>query len=181
MWGARPVRNIGTRNARRIEIAAGVPAGWLDVEHELDKPSMSTTGVTAFDSRNAFESKAPRAGVLQLRPVEQIADWVTHQIPSVASHSVQLIQDAGSAMATSIPLNSMAVLNTAINSIVDDGIYLLEFSGIRVLRRVALQLDGSLVLTSEARGADPMHVDQGQKQSVHVIGKVVAIISVDPA
>lgn len=32
--GRSPVRNIGPRVARRMEIAGGKPEGWLDVEHQ---------------------------------------------------------------------------------------------------------------------------------------------------
>lgn len=185
MWGKNPVRNIGTANAARIEEAAGVPSGWLDIDHEQERMSEAVPRAAMYTGGGRvepvrFEQPAQRASGLQLRPIGYVVDWVRHQLPSVEPHSMQLVMEAGSSMSQTVPPTCIAVLNTAITSIVDDGVYLLEFSGMRVLRRAALQLDGSLVLTSEARGVDPIRVDRGFERSLRVIGRVVSTFSINP-
>lgn len=176
LWGARPVRNIGTANARRIEKAAGVPPGWLDVDHGVAEQSAPARAeVFTAPGRPLVSFATAMSG---LRPAARITDWIHQRVPGLDSPSVQLITDGGS-MGQTMPPGSAGILDASVTALVDDGVYLLDFSGVRVLRRAALQLDGSWVLSSESKGSEPVRIERGQH--ISVIGKLTAVVVIQPA
>ena len=84
-------RNIGKSIAREIEVAAGKPEGWLDIEHiDTDILAQAIVGIDALLAKVQFEVKPPqrakliaiayeesmRVGELQLNPLKGIIEML---------------------------------------------------------------------------------------------------------
>jgi hypothetical protein len=162
--------------ARRIERAAGMPPGWLDTDHESEILTGRGAGVAVSTSPpTPFDQASGRGAGPTLRPLAYLAEWIAQSLPDAAVRSVQVLAGAHAAM----PTNTIALVDCSIQRLLDDGAYVLEFSGLRVVRRATRQIDGSWQLTAESGGGEPSRVAQTDEAKLHVIGRIIGTVKLE--
>lgn len=175
--------------------AAGVAAGWL-ASGEGAEPRFETISETprghasaAFDRPG---SSLDRDGYVLLpkRPetaaagvetppsppfVEFIAlrhDWVRAAFGIEPKH-LAVETALGESMQPGIQDGDLLFVDTSENRLSSFGVYVLEISAQRLVKRVQPKLDGSLTLISDNSAYEPEHISPEHATDVRVIGRVI--------
>jgi len=99
-------------------------------------------------------------------------DWI-RAVCGVDAEALVLEIAADEAMAPTIARQDILLVDTTQCSIEGDGIYVLEVSGRRRLRRVQRRHDGGLLLICDNGAYQPEAIDQAATASIRIIGRVV--------
>jgi phage repressor protein C with HTH and peptisase S24 domain len=99
-------------------------------------------------------------------------DWVRNAI-GVEPTDIGLEVALGDSMTPTIHDGNMLLLDTSERGFTQFGIYVLEVSGERLVKRVQRKLDGSVVLISDNRSYEHEYLSPEQAQDMRVIGRVV--------
>lgn len=99
-------------------------------------------------------------------------DWVRSSLGLEPSDLV-LEMAVGESMLPTIRSGDLLLVDTTDRHISRPGVYVLEFSGERLVKRVQRKLDGSLVLISDNTTYEPDKLHGEMLQSVKVVGRVI--------
>jgi phage repressor protein C with HTH and peptisase S24 domain len=170
--------------------AAGVSVGWL-ASGEGPTPrlggspsSRSAPGAAAINQRHyLLLPKRPEAAAAgaesppAMGPAEFIAfshDWVRSEFGIEPDH-LSMETAVGESMLPSIRDGDLLLVDTTESRFRSFGVYVLEVSGERLVKRVQPKLDGSLTLISDNSAYEPEHIPPAQAADIAVVGRVVWI------
>ncbi|HUN39356.1 MAG TPA: S24 family peptidase [Acetobacteraceae bacterium] len=99
-------------------------------------------------------------------------DWVRATL-GIEPGDLILETAVGESMQPTIHDGDLLLVDTTDRAVSSFGVYVLEISGERLVKRVQRKLDGSLVLISDNETYQPDHVSGEMLQTVTVVGRVV--------
>lgn len=165
-------RGMGEVQARSIEEAPQLPAGWMDVDRSAEAATGAVVGL-------ATRSMGKR------QPDEMIPDrlvvserWLHSQLPSVRDPaSLVLVHMADASMGERIPQGAVLVVDTTETAIGADGVYVFAVGDGALVRRIERRIDGTLLIKAGAEGYEPTVIDAKAESKLVVVGKVLSVVS----
>ncbi len=186
--GKNPTKAIGTKIAREIEHACGMPNGWMDIPHDdankqVTEPSTTYNAINLaddyiqipiYDEQLAAGSGfvpngSNRVGYLSLR-ASSFAGQRTEGL--VAAHA------CGDSMTPRIEDGDELVIDTLQRTPVDNQVFAFADEGDLRVKRFVKKLGGAWAIRSD--NPDPQYRDEivsaADVGRIHVIGRVVRVI-----
>ncbi len=99
-------------------------------------------------------------------------DWIRRCF-SIEPEDLMLESAVGELMRPTIQDGALLLIDTTDRRFREFGVYVLEFAGERVVKRVQRKLDGSLLLISDNAIYEPERIPPDRARDVRVIGRVV--------
>lgn len=154
---ARLARNVGVDPQLRSE-DANLPSDFRLI------PRLEVTAAAGPGSLVEYE-----------QPVEMLAfrsDWLRSRgINPLTAH---VLTARGDSMEPTIRDGDILLVDTSIDRVMDNAIYVVEYSGRTLVKRVQLRLDGSVVLKSDNQAIfDDEAVPHGEVARLNVAGRVM--------
>jgi len=175
-------RNISELAARRIEAAARKPVGWLDgarTSAEVAPLPQTTADPTAGSVSVPMLAVGASMGRGEDQPPEDIitgtialsSDWVAQQL-RLDPARLRFINGYGDSMSPTFNSGDVLLVDTAVNSVVVDGIYVLATDSRLFIKRVRERLHGGYEISSDNPLVKTVDELNGGHQ-VNVLGRVV--------
>lgn len=164
-------RNMGEELARRIELAIGLPTGWIDVPHG--------------DAAKSFVVKAMVMDASISRALITCRDYISLEVTCrwemrmsskmTSVDNLSLANVATSEMEPMITNGSNVIIDIGVKGFGSDGIYILTKGDAAFIRNVRRTMDGSYVLET----ANPAYRSDKPEQlkGMTVFGKLVMMVS----
>ena len=170
--------------------AAGVGVAWLAKGegseprlHDKRERRSSRSGDNGVELRNFLvlprraEGAAAGAGTPQLPDAQSefIAfghDWIRSTF-GINPEDLLLETAIGESMQPTIQDGDLILIDTTDRRFREFGVYVLEFQGERLVKRVQRKLDGSLILISDNEVYEPERVPADRARDVTTLGRVV--------
>ncbi|MEO9189635.1 MAG: helix-turn-helix transcriptional regulator [Acetobacteraceae bacterium] len=168
--------------------AAGVGIGWLakgegPQPRFRDAPGSVAADGTVDPSQFLVLPKRPEAAaagsVTPVPPEAQASafvafghDWIRRSF-GIEPQDLILETAVGESMAPTIGDGDMLLVDGTDRRFREFGVYVLEFAGQRLVKRVQRKLDGSLVLISDNAVYEPERVSEDRAPEVKALGRVV--------
>ncbi|MDO3377063.1 helix-turn-helix domain-containing protein [Geoalkalibacter halelectricus] len=119
------------------------------------------------------------AGGEALTMNEQVVDYVTFRKDwlqgtlGLAPKSFSLIEVKGDSMRPTLSDGDLVVVDLQTTRVEDNAIYVLQFDGSLLVKRIQRKLDGSVVVRSDNPLYEPETLKSSQAEDLQVIGRVV--------
>lgn len=166
--GSKPIKNLGSELARRIEQVYGLPVGSLDIRPQdilvpgefvearlLQEVADITTGGDAFASRISLS-----------------AEWVRKNL-AIAPEHVAIIPAHGDTMAPTIMDGDLCLVDRGATRIDAPGVYVvLREQDIHILR-VSKPLTGGVLFACDNQAYPPYQVPDIVKAGLLILGRVL--------
>lgn len=180
--GKNPTRNIGTNQAREMEVKLGLVRGALDRPPEAESAvakglraiSGDAVSVDRLSARGSMGSGHELAEVDHV--VEKLtltADWVKQTLPRLsAMQNLKVISAYGDSMMPTFTDGDLLLVDAGIRAVDIDGVFVLRTNARLYIKRVRQKLDG----TFEVRSDNPLAgtpEELSGKNKVDVLGRVV--------
>lgn len=177
----------GIDKAAMIARAAGVSLEWLIT----GEGQMNQGGEVARHVRLASSAQVPTdftlvprldveasAGAGALAPHEETVDYLAFQASwlsrkGINANFARVLTARGDSMEPSIRDGDVLLVDTSIDRVIDHAIYVVVYSGMVLVKRVQLMLDGSLVLRSDNKNYSEQTVDAQDVSLLHIAGRVM--------
>lgn len=153
-------RGMRTETARRIELLAGKPPGWLDTDHaqsdtsvhpvmepsaaylqHADKDAITVpvlANAASMGPGSELLSEDVVAGTLLLT-----RSFVLYRVQPSSPSALRFLHAYGDSMSPTLNSGDIVLVDTGIAAIDIDGVYVLEAHGRLFIKRVRQRLDGS--------------------------------------
>lgn len=176
-----PVRNIGDRQARKIEMTFGLPIGHIDqplgiVTVDMDEISVVVPllNVTASMGAGAVIPWTEEA-VYTMRISKQ---WLRHNTQATSFDRLAIITAHGDSMEPTFSDGSILLVDTAITNLKIDAIYVLSRENELFIKRVQRNLNGSFIIKSDNPQYEPQRIEDPFKAGLLVQGRVLLTLNV---
>ncbi len=165
---------VGASIARRIEVAAGLPLGWMDHTHgtrdgfeEIDVVSVPVFDVEASAGHGSLVESEERSKELFFR-----YDWITER--GFQQSFLGIIRVLGNSMEPTIPDKAVILVNREDTEIKNGRIYVLRYDDMLHVKRLQ-RLPGNMVqvISDNAAEYPPFVVDVSSDVEFRVLGRVV--------
>lgn len=90
--------------------------------------------------------------------------------------ALRVLAASGDSMEPLIRPGDLLLVDTGIDSVIDDGVYVVVFDGALIVKRLAKGPKGVLLLVSENPRVPAMTVAREDLHEIHVAGRVVRVI-----
>lgn len=157
--GSDNCRAMGTALARDIEAKLNLPSGWMDKIHEEIQPMGESMRGGVIDSEFRILSSIPlyelniadQSGLMkpQLKGEIQLSNSFIGNLIHSKSSKIEGVVCSDSAMYTTLPTNSIALIDRKIDFFEDDGLYLVETNRTQKFRKISQLVDGRYVIKSD--------------------------------
>ncbi|HJS87375.1 MAG TPA: S24 family peptidase [Acetobacteraceae bacterium] len=151
------------RNAR----AEGGAQGGLDPERFLVLPKQAEQAAAAAGSVTPAPPEGQASAFMAFGH-----DWIRHSF-SIEPDDLMLETAVGESMVPTIQDGDLLLIDTTDQRFREFGIYVLEYAGQRLVKRVQRKLDGSLLLISDNAIYEPERIPPERTKEVKVLGRVV--------
>jgi len=182
----RAARAISDRIAREIEEKTGKPKGWMDSERSsqgADYVTVSTRETRPGYVRLPHYSAEVSAGAgaemnadgFEVVQTLDVAKWWAEQhLPRDLSR-VRVLSVRGDSMAPDMQHGDVLFVDTATASFDSPGLYVLNFQGRALVKRLVPELrTGRVAIISSNPAYPPEYVEPGELDSLHIGGRVAA-------
>lgn len=169
-------RNIGEKAARSLESKLGLDPGWLDGAGSPPLFTEDTEGGYAVKLLAAAASMGAGAeqhddvivGRLTLSPT-----WISKSIkPLTKPEHLRFIHGYGDSMEPTFVDGDILLVDSGVNDVKVDGIYVLAANDRLYIKRVRQRMDGSFEISSDNATVKTVDVLDGSRP-VQVLGRVV--------
>lgn len=134
-------------------------------------PSADFVFVPRYDIR---ASAGPGAWLDQERVLDHMAfraDWVRRTL-GADPRRLALIAAIGDSMEPAIRAGDLLLVDTSVDRIVDDAIYVIAIDSTLMVKRIQRFLDGAVTIKSDSPAYDPQHLAPERAAGLHVAGRV---------
>lgn len=182
----RAARAISDRIAREIEEKTGKPKGWMDSERSTqgtDSVTVSTRetrpGYVRLPHYSAEVSagagaEMDAAGFEVVQTLDVAKWWAEQHLPRDLSR-VRVLSVRGDSMAPDMQHGDVLFVDTATASFDSPGLYVLNFQGRALVKRLVPELrTGRVAIISSNPAYPPEYVEPGELDSLHIGGRVAA-------
>ncbi|MGE0256871.1 MAG: helix-turn-helix transcriptional regulator [Alphaproteobacteria bacterium] len=150
-----------------------------------ESPRSVAEPAAPYDAGNAGEfvfvprydiraSAGPGAWLDQERVLDHMAfraDWVRRTL-GADPRRLALIAAIGDSMEPAIRAGDLLLVDTAVDRIVDDAIYVIAVDSTLMVKRIQRFLDGAVTIKSDSPAYDPQHLPPERAAGLHVAGRV---------
>ncbi|MEI6317438.1 MAG: S24 family peptidase [Pseudomonadota bacterium] len=180
---SRKPKAVGDKLARKLEKGMGKERGWMDQEHGTAVVASAGAPVDGPDTAIPMLDVRVSAGPGDVRPEDDPIVgsmrlntlWVRRHLPMITGiQNLVTVIAHGRSMEPTFCDGSILLVDQGVNEIRVDGIYVLAFNSELYVKRVTRRLpDGALLVSSD----NPLHqgftIENGSRESVQVLGRVV--------
>lgn len=165
-------------NAARIADGLGVSLRWLATGEGpvgIEQSAVSGSGDFAFVPR--LDVKAA-AGAGVLAETEEVSDFLAFRSDwlrrmGISPKGARVLTNKGDSMEPTIRDGDGLLIDITIDRIVDNAIYVVVYSGLVLLKRVQVKLDGSVLLSSDNTAYEPEVVKQTEVEHLQIAGRLM--------
>lgn len=171
-----PVRNIGDRLARKVEMTLGLPIGIMD----------QPLGVKAVDM-DEFSVSVPLLNVTASMGAGALIPWSEEVVHSIriskdylrtntrasSFENLAIVTAKGDSMAPSFKDGDIVLVDTSITQLKIDAIYVLARGDELFIKRVQRNIDGTFIIKSDNPAYEPQRVEDPIKAGLLVHGRVL--------
>lgn len=168
----------------RIDTAAQI-AGALDVsvdwllgrEANVSAVSKSKTDMIMVPVIDAQPS-AGNGSIIEAEPVSGVIALRRDLVRSLGVSSagaLRVLEARGNSMEPTIRAGDLILIDTAIDRIIDESVYIFRFGGALVVKRVRFSGSNSVELISD-NGGGIQHIPEADLPDLHAAGRVVRVI-----
>jgi len=174
-------RGIGDKLARKLELGAKVPAGWLDAQHNsnlqvlgtevkaeesiIDVPLLNVVASMGDGSNQTHEY------VIDVLKINKI--WADKMLkPYTGQENLAFIHAVGDSMLPTFNEGDILMVDTGDKVVMDGKVYVLQTHGRLFIKRVRQRLDGLFEVSSDNPSVKTVDVLNGEHE-VEVKGRVL--------
>lgn len=167
-------RTIGEKLARDMEKALSLPEGWLDVDRSKTSSEAAIIAIPKV--------RGVKAGLQMLPDKLYVGSaWLEKTVSAASAadklciwhaHDDSMVRDNEGINPGDVLIVDTGVDQTALS----DGVYLLDISGVQVVRRVQKLLDGMYRLKTDNQVYEAVTLNPKKDKTVKIIGKVLSKI-----
>ncbi len=176
-----PTRNIGDKQARKIEMTFGLPIGFIDqplgvqtVDMDEISVAVPLLNITASMGAGAAIPWTEEA-VYSMRISKQ---WIRHNTQATSFDRLAILTAHGDSMEPTFSDGSILLIDTAITSLKIDAVYVLAREEELFIKRVQRNLDGSFIIKSDNPQYESQRIDDPFKAGLLVQGRVLLTLNV---
>lgn len=171
-----PIRNIGDRQARKIEMAFGLPIGLMDqplgiTTVDMDEISVVVPLLNVTASMGAGALVPWNEEVIHTMRISK--HWLRNNTQATSFERLALITAHGDSMEPTFQDGSTLLVDTAVTNLKLDAIYVLARGDELFIKRVQRNIDGSFIIKSDNPQYSDQHVDDPLKAGLLVMGRVL--------
>lgn len=165
-------------NAARIADGLGVSLRWLATgEGPMAIESAGASSGSEFAFVPRLDVKAA-AGAGVLAETEEVSDFLAFRSDwlrrmGISPKGARVLTNKGDSMEPTIRDGDALLIDITIDRIVDNAIYVVVYSGLVLLKRVQVKLDGSVVLSSDNTAYEPEVVKQTEVEHLQIAGRLM--------
>lgn len=181
------IKGIGDDLAREIETAFDYERGWMDHDHGLVIGETSRefkVGSELVDIRRmnveASQGSGRVAPIFEetISNVTMSKSWLHKNLVFTHINNLRLITGIGDSMAKTIMDGDVLIVDTGINEVKLDAVYVFERDSELFIKRIQRLLDGSYMIISDNREAyDPYPISKKDLNSIHLAGRVLIVFN----
>lgn len=180
-------RTISSASCRYIEQKTGKPDGWMDqqiAEHEASPRNdvvarANHDGALAIPVSDAWGSMGlgapqPEHEVI-VSGVTVSMDWVRNSLPRISHPSkLSVLTAFGRSMEPTLEDGDTMLVDRGISEIREDGIFVIALDDELYIKRVQRRLpDKAIIIKSDNPHYEPMVVENGDRNKLEILGRVV--------
>lgn len=175
-------KRVGERLAREIEGLLELPAGWLDIAHDVEQPSdlvvtseaviaVPVLGIEASMGRGRTQPDHD----LVVDYFRVTRSWIRAQLPTVsAPDQLAVLTAHGDSMRPTFDDGDLLLVDRGVRDIRIDAVYVLSLRGELFVKRVQRRItDGAWIVRSDNPLYDPIVVPDDDTPPLTVLGRVV--------
>jgi SOS-response transcriptional repressor LexA len=178
---ANPIKNIGDRLARRIEMTFGLPIGTIDQPIGIAAIDMDEFSVVV-PLLNVTASMGPGAIVPWSEEVVHTMRiskmWIRQNTQASAFDRLGLITAKGDSMTPTFDDGSILLVDTTVTQLRLDAVYVLARGDELFIKRVQRNIDGTFLIKSDNPQYSPQQIEDPFKAGLMVLGRVLLAWSV---
>ncbi len=173
-------------NARKIAEALGTSLDWLagqgpwevgfqEPAARYEPPPSDLVFVPRLDVR----ASAGPGALVEAEAVDGELAFrreLVRELGVSAPGALRVLTASGDSMEPVIRPGDLLLVDTGIDRIVHEGIYVVVYDGVVVVKRIAVHPGGSLYLLSENPRVPAMEIAREDRPGVHIAGRVVRVI-----
>lgn len=165
---------------RELADLLGVSLQWLVYGNEEPHSMLDhQTGVVVVPQLN-IEPSAGFGGYVDsesdcvVKMIGLASEWLNQTLPGTNQKSLVVHSVAGDSMEPTLKDHDFVLLDTSIDRVTRDGLYIVGFDGLLFAKRIQIVPGKKLVLISDNNAYQPVTVDlTDESSSFHVIGRIV--------
>lgn len=154
-------------------LATGKGKKWLHSSDEEEKPKVDST--FSMIPRLAIEVSAGNGSVAHNEETEQTlafrADWLRRM--GINPHAARALTVRGDSMEPTIRDGDILLVDTSIDRVRDNALYVVVLGGLVLVKRVHVKRDGSLTLISDNSTFPPEDVPANETEDLSIAGRVM--------
>lgn len=171
--GPHPIRNIGEKLSRKVEINLNLPIGWLDTYHEINFPQSHLDTIPLVKKMEVVKN-----GIAFLDTADQdifTYQWCKNQ--NLDTKNLIVWEMPFQNMTPSIQHNDFLLIDLNYVEISNGSIYLFLINNELMLKRFTKQLETVRISSDNINQTvyPPFEINYIQLNSIKIIGKVVAL------
>lgn len=180
-------RGLSDDYATRIEQAFGLQDGWFDLP-------VTETGNAVSEARHAYRAGradsvevpvfdvTPSMGRGSMQPehdtvlgqVQLSREWVRHNLSISSPAKLAMLTAYGDSMAPTFADGDMLLVDRGVGDVKLDAVYVLALNDELYVKRVQRRItDGAVIIKSDNPLYDPVILDNGERNALQVLGRVV--------
>lgn len=164
---------------RLLEMFPGVSPLWLVTGEGSQESLLTESAKEGFVMFHRFELEMDTSSTSRHLESDQIVDhiafkeeWLDNAL-CVPSKDLAMIQVKGDGMAPSLCDGDLVLVDLRGARIEDSAIYVLEFGGSLLVKRIQRRLDGSVVIKCDNPHYETEIISQDQAESLKIVGRAV--------
>ncbi|WP_169295682.1 S24 family peptidase [Advenella sp. EE-W14] len=172
-------RNIGDSLARKLEKGMGKPVGWMDQDHSETVETISVTETEGYIRLDYLDiqSSAGHGKVADSYPpliqnLNVLEDWALQSFGKNAVEKIKIINNSGDSMSPTIQDGDILFVDVSRRAFEAEGIYVLDWNGRLLTKRLVAQQDGRLAIISDNPSYQPEYINEKNIDSLVICGLV---------
>lgn len=183
-------RGMRDSTCRKLEQAIGLKQGWLDLSHAISANGDSVIvaasaqppeGYVRLDHLSAQPSMG-WGGIVDAQPhivqsLDVLESWVRQKIGTTDPKRIKVLTGVGASMSPTIQDQDLVFVDITHNYINAPGIYVIDISGLLIIKKALILSDGTLIIRSDNTADYPdeeRHNLRSAGDSITICGKVLA-------
>ena len=178
--GTGKPRGIRSSTCRHIEEKCGKPIGWLEEDHSIETVALVLPEIQQGYIRLDYldiQSSAGHGKVADAYPpliqnLNVLEDWALQSFGKNAVEKIKIINNSGDSMSPTIQDGDILFVDVSRRAFEAEGIYVLDWNGRLLTKRLVAQQDGRLAIISDNPSYQPEYINEKNIDSLVICGQV---------
>lgn len=173
-WVKGPNQTISGVNLMKAAKILGVNPDWLASGYGEMQSNLSPE---AAELKVLTLDLAPVAPDYPFRSIKMNLDWIQSSIGRVSANDLSIISVPDDAMSPTLSRNDLLLIDRSVNTLNNDGIYLISTPAGPFLKRINKNLDGSLTIKSDNPSYTQEVIPNPTKSDIVITGRAILTLS----